>query len=96
MTYQACKVDLFRYYAADIAQEAPSFAEGLPQVLGVSLLLPNGADDTTTPVRISRELADLLVEAELVEVEGVTHMGPMLPNKEAEPNHERHQGVPKK
>jgi pimeloyl-ACP methyl ester carboxylesterase len=85
VTHQACRIDLFSYHAADIAEEAPAFAKGLPQVRGVPILLLNGTADTTTPVRMSRELADLLVEAELVEFEGVTHMGPMLLKKEAEP-----------
>jgi pimeloyl-ACP methyl ester carboxylesterase len=54
-------------------------------VQGVPILLLNGTADTTTPVYMSRELAQLLPEAELVEFEGVTHMGPMLPKKEATP-----------
>jgi pimeloyl-ACP methyl ester carboxylesterase len=84
-TYIQTMVDLFRYYVGDIAQEAPAFAEGLPQVRGLPILLLNGTADTTTPVQMSRELAQLLPEAELVEFEGVTHMGPMLLKKEAEP-----------
>jgi pimeloyl-ACP methyl ester carboxylesterase len=78
-------VDLFRYYVGDIAQEVPPFAEGLPQVRDLPILLLNGTADTTTPVVMSRELAQLLPEAELVEFEGVTHMGPMLLKKEARP-----------
>ena len=90
MTRQACRIDLFSYHLADIAREAPAFAEGLPRVRGVPVLLLNGTADTTTPVRMSRELADLLVEAKLVEYEGFTHMGPMLLKKEAEPIFERY------
>jgi pimeloyl-ACP methyl ester carboxylesterase len=78
-------VDLFRYYVTDIAQEVPAFAEGLPQVRGIPILLLNGVSDTTTPVHMARELAELLTEVELVEFEGVTHTGPMVLKKEAEP-----------
>ncbi len=39
---------------------------------------------------MSRELAELLPEAELVEFEGVTHMGPMMLKKEAQPVFERY------
>jgi pimeloyl-ACP methyl ester carboxylesterase len=84
-TYIQTMVDLFRYYVGDIAQEVPAFAEGLPQVHGLPILLLNGTADTTTPVHMVRELARLLPEAELVEFEGVTHMGPMLLKKEGEP-----------
>ncbi len=89
-TFVQTMVDLFRYYVGDIAQEAPAFAEGLPQVRGVPTLLLNGTTDTTTPVQMSRELAELLPEAELVEFEGVTHMGPMMLKKEAQPVFERY------
>jgi hypothetical protein len=34
---------------------------------------------------MTRELAQILPEAELVEFEGVTHIGPMLLKKEAGP-----------
>jgi pimeloyl-ACP methyl ester carboxylesterase len=84
-TFIQTMVDLYRYYVSDIAQEAPAFAEGLPQVRGVPILLLNGTADTTTPAPLARELAQLLPEAELVEFEGVTHMGPMLLKREAEP-----------
>ncbi len=89
-TFIQTMVDLFRYYVGDIAQEVPVFAEGLPKVRGVPILLLNGTADTTVPVQMSRELAQLLPEAELVEFEGVTHMGPMLLKKEARPVFERY------
>jgi pimeloyl-ACP methyl ester carboxylesterase len=89
-TYIQTMVDLFRYYVGDIAQEVPVFAEGLPQIRGVPILLLNGTADTTTPVYMARELAQLLPEAELVEFEGVSHMGPMLLKKEGEPVFERY------
>ena len=89
-TFIQTMVDLFRYYVGDIAQEVPVFAEGLPKVRGVPILLLNGTADTTVPVQMSRELAQLLPEAELVELEGVTHMGPMLLQKEARPVFERY------
>ena len=78
-------VALFRYYVSGIGQEVPAFAEGLPQVRNVPILLLNGLADTTTPPYMSRELAQVLPGAELVEFEGVTHMGPMMRKKEAEP-----------
>ncbi len=56
----------------------------------VPILLLNGTADTTTPVHMSRELAQLLPQAELVEFEGVTHMGPMSLRKQAEPVFERY------
>jgi pimeloyl-ACP methyl ester carboxylesterase len=84
-THIQAMVDLFRYYVGDIVEEVPAFAEGLPQVCDVPILLLNGTADTTTPVHLSRQLADLLPEADLVEFEGVTHMGPMLLAKEAQP-----------
>jgi pimeloyl-ACP methyl ester carboxylesterase len=89
-TYIQTMVDLFRYYVGDIAQEAPVFEEGLAQVDGVPIVLLNGTADTTTPVTMSRELARLLPEAELVEFEGVTHMGPMLIKKEGRPVFEKY------
>jgi pimeloyl-ACP methyl ester carboxylesterase len=84
-TYIQTMVDLFRYYTGEITQEIPAFAAGLPQVRGVPILLLNGTADTTTPVQMARELAQVMPEAELVEFEGVTHMGPMLLKREAEP-----------
>jgi hypothetical protein len=39
---------------------------------------------------MSRELAELLPEAELFEFEGVTHMGPMMLKKEGKPVFERY------
>jgi len=78
-------VDLFHYYVDEAAQEAPAFAEGLSNVHGLPILLLNGTADTTTPVGMSRELAEVLDGSELVEFEGVTHMGPMLLKSEAEP-----------
>ncbi len=84
-TYVQTMVDLFAYYVSGISEEAPAFALGLPQVHGIPILLLNGTADTTTPPYMSRELAQLLPEAELVEFEGVTHMGPMMLKKEAEP-----------
>ena len=89
-TYIQTMVDLFRWYVGDITDEPEAFAAGLPQIEGVPLLLLNGTADTTTPVRMSRELAQLLPQAELVEFEGVTHMGPMLLKKEAQPVFERY------
>lgn len=89
-TFIQTMVDLFRFYTGDIAEEVPAFAEGLPQVQGVPILLLNGTADTTTPVQMSRELARLLPQANLVEFEGVTHMGPMLLGKEAKPVFERY------
>lgn len=84
-THVRAMVDLFRYYVGDISQEVPAFAEGLPQIRDVPILLLNGTSDTTTPVHMSRQLADLLPGAKLIEFEGVTHMGPMLLAKEARP-----------
>ena len=89
-TFIQTMVDLFRYYVGDIAQEAPLFEQGLPQVNGVPILLLNGTADTTTPITMSRELAKLLPEAELAEFEGVTHMGPMLIKREAQPVFEKY------
>jgi len=67
-----------------IGQEVPAFAKGLPRVRDVPILLLNGLADTTTPPYMSRELARVLPGAELVEFEGVTHMGPMMLKKEAD------------
>jgi pimeloyl-ACP methyl ester carboxylesterase len=78
-------VDLFRYYVDDANQEAPAFAEGLAQVQGVPILLLNGTADMITPVQLSRELVSLLPGAKLVEFDGVTHMGPMMLEKQARP-----------
>jgi len=83
-------VDLFQYYVGDITGEIPAFAEGLRQVFNLPILLLNGTADTTTPVEMSRELAQLLPGAELVEFEGITHMGPMLLKNEAGPVFERY------
>jgi len=84
-TFIQTMVDLFRYYVEGIMEEAPAFAEGLPKVEGVPILLLNGTADTTTPIQMSRELVRVLRGAELVEFDGVTHMGPMLLKKEAQP-----------
>jgi pimeloyl-ACP methyl ester carboxylesterase len=89
-TFIQTMVDLFRFYVGDRTEEIPAFAEGLARVQGVPILLLNGTADTTTPVHMSRELAELLPEAELVEFEGVTHMGPMLLRREARPVFERY------
>ena len=89
-TFIQTMVDLFRFYVGERNEEIPAFAEGLPQMQGVPILLLNGTADTTTPVHMSRELAQLLPQAELVEFEGVTHMGPMLLRKEARPVFERY------
>ncbi|MBU0704819.1 MAG: alpha/beta hydrolase [Chloroflexi bacterium] len=84
-TFIQTMVDLFRYYVSDVALEVPAFTEGLFQIQGVPILLLNGTADTITPIQMSRELVKLLPGAELVEFEGVTHMGPMLLKNEAEP-----------
>jgi pimeloyl-ACP methyl ester carboxylesterase len=89
-TFIQTMVDLFRYNVTDIVQEAPAFSEGLSGISGVPILLLNGTADTTTPVQMSRELATLLPEAELVEFDGVTHMGPMLLKKEGQPVFEQY------
>lgn len=83
-TFVQTMVDLFGYYVDGISDEAPTFGQGLPQVRGIPILLLNGTADTTTPVIMSRELAQLLPETRLVELEGVSHMGPMMLRKEAE------------
>jgi pimeloyl-ACP methyl ester carboxylesterase len=83
-------VDLFRYYVSDIGEEVPAFATGLAQVRDLPILLLNGTADTTTPVHLSRELAGSLPAAELVEFDGVTHMGVMMLEKMARPVFERY------
>ena len=80
-THVQTMVDLFRYYMEGIDQEVPAYAEGLPQVRDVPILLLNGSADTITPVHMSRELVQLLSRAELIEFEDVTHMGPMFLKK---------------
>jgi len=71
-------LDIFRYFVEGVRQDAPIFARELPNVSGIPILLLNGTADTTTPVHMSRELSKIIPEAELVELAGVTHMGPML------------------
>jgi pimeloyl-ACP methyl ester carboxylesterase len=89
-TYIQTMVDLFSFYVNDAVQEAPAYASGLPQVHDVPILLLNGTADTLTPVHMSRELAQTLPGAELVEFEDVTHMGPMLLKKQAQPVFEQY------
>ena len=89
-TFVQTIVDLFRYYVDGIEHEAPAFREGLPQVQGTPILLLNGTSDETTPVQMSRELARCFPVAELVEFDDVTHMGPMMQRKQAEPVFERY------
>lgn len=89
-TFIQTMVDLFSYYVGDIAEEVAAFAAGLPQIQAVPILLLNGTADTTTPVHMSRELAQLLPQSELAEFEGVTHMGPMILRKEAGPVFDRY------
>jgi pimeloyl-ACP methyl ester carboxylesterase len=89
-THIQAVVDLFRYYSSDRPEEAATFAEGVAGIGGVPILLLNGTADTTTPVYMSRELAKLIPGAELVEFENVTHMGPMLLKKQAQPVFERY------
>ena len=81
-TFVQTMADVFRYFIEGVAADAPAFAEQLPKVSGIPILLLNGTADTTTPVHMSRELAEIIPDAELVEFEGVTHMGPMLIKKE--------------
>ena len=81
-TFVQTMVDIFRYFVDGVSKDAPTFLEKLPKVSGIPILLLNGTDDTTTPVHMSRELVEIMPEAELVEFEGVTHMGPMLLKKE--------------
>lgn len=89
-TFVRTMVDLFRYYVGDIGEEVPAFAAGLAQVRDLPILLLNGTADTTTPVHLSRELAESLPAAELVEFDGVTHMGVMMLEKMARPVFERY------
>ena len=89
-TYIQTMVDLFRFYLDGAAEEIDTYAAGLPILQDVPMLLLNGTADTTTPIHMSRELAQLLPQAELVEFEGVTHMGPMSMRKQAEPVFERY------
>ncbi len=77
-TFVQTMVDVFRYFTEGVRQDAPVFANGLPRVSGIPILLLNGTADTTTPVQMSRELVNILPDAELVEFDGLTHMGPML------------------
>jgi len=77
-TYVQTMVDIFRYFVEGVGADAVVFSEHLPRLSGVPVLLLNGTADTTTPVHMSRELAETIPQAELVEFEGVTHMGPML------------------
>jgi pimeloyl-ACP methyl ester carboxylesterase len=84
-TFIQTMVDLFRYYVEDIGHEASAFATGLPAVRDLPILLLNGTADTTTPVTMARQLAQIIPDAELVEFDGVTHMGPMLLKREARP-----------
>jgi pimeloyl-ACP methyl ester carboxylesterase len=81
-TFVQTMADVFRYFVEGVSQDAPAFAERLPKVSDIPILLLNGTADTTTPVHMSRELSEILPGAELVEFEGVTHMGPMLIKKE--------------
>lgn len=84
-TFIQTMADLFRYYAGGIGpDEVAAFAEGLPKVRGVPILLLNGTADTITPIAMSRELVGLLPGAELVEYEGITHLGPMTLRKDAQ------------
>ena len=89
-TYIQTMVDLFRFYLSDVAEEVEAFAAGLPEMQDVPVLLLNGTADTTTPIHMSRELARLLPQAELVEFEGVTHMGSISLRKQAKPIFERY------
>lgn len=89
-TYIQTMVDLFRYYVDGIEREAPAYRTGLPKVRDVPILLLNGTADETTPVAMSRELAEWLPAAELIEFEGVTHMGPMMQKKQAQPVFQRY------
>lgn len=81
-TFVQTMADVFRYFVEGVSADAPAFSENLSNVSGVPVLLLNGTADTTTPVHMSRELAEILAESELEEFEGVTHMGPMLLKKD--------------
>ena len=89
-TFIQTMVDLFRFYVGDVAEEVDAYAAGLGQMREVPMLLLNGTADTTTPIHMSRELAQLLSQAELVEFEGVSHMGPMILRKQATAIFERY------
>lgn len=89
-TYVQTMVDLFRYYVDGLGAEAPAYAEGLSQIGDIPILLLNGTADDTTPVEMSRELVQMLPGAELVEFEGVTHMGVMMVEKMGRPVFERY------
>jgi pimeloyl-ACP methyl ester carboxylesterase len=89
-TFVQTMVDLFSYYAGGIVREIPFFAQGLPQVRGLPILLLNGTADEVTPVQMSRDLVQVLQDADLVEFEGATHMGSMLLKKMARPIFERY------
>lgn len=84
-TFVQTMVDLFRYYVDEITQETADFAAGLPTVHDIPVLLLNGTDDTTTPVAMARDLAQVMPGSKLVEFEGVTHLGPMLLKAQARP-----------
>ncbi|MEA3233022.1 MAG: alpha/beta hydrolase [Thermodesulfobacteriota bacterium] len=89
-TFVQTMVDVFRYFVEGVGQDAPTFTKELPHVSGIPILLMNGTADTTTPVHMSRELAKIIPEAELVEFDGVTHMGPMLLKKDGPKVFERY------
>jgi pimeloyl-ACP methyl ester carboxylesterase len=89
-TFIRTMVDLFRYYVDELGEEVPAYAEGLAQIGDIPILLLNGTADVTTPVEMSRELVQLLPGAELVEFEGVTHMGVMMVEKMGRPVFERY------
>jgi hypothetical protein len=67
-------VDLFSCCANAISEGVPSFARALARVHGIPIPLLKATADTRTPVYMSRELAQLLSEAELVEFEAATYM----------------------
>jgi pimeloyl-ACP methyl ester carboxylesterase len=77
-TFVQTMVDVFRYFVEGGIKDAPAFDSGWPKVSGVPMLLLNGTADTTTPVKMSRELAKRIPGIELVEFDDVTHMGPLL------------------
>jgi pimeloyl-ACP methyl ester carboxylesterase len=89
-TFVQTMVDVFSYFVDGVSEDAPTFLEELPNVSGIPILLLNGTADTTTPVKMSRELVEILPEVDLVEFEGVTHMGPMLLKKEGRKVFERY------
>ena len=59
-------VDLFRFYASDHSEEIPCLCRGTAPGERCAILLLNGTADTTTPVYMSRELVQVLSQAELV------------------------------